>query len=65
MALPTLKIIQPRLKRGAVVIADNTSSFKILYKDLLEYLRNPENGFRNLTVPFSGGLEVAVYLPGE
>ena len=65
MALPTLKIIQPRLRRGAVVVADNTGSFAVLYKDLFEYLRNPENGFRNLTVPFSGGLEVAVYLPEE
>jgi len=36
---------------------------KMLYKDFLAYIRNPENGFKTLTVPFSGGLELSVYLP--
>ncbi|KAG4423602.1 hypothetical protein IFR04_003284 [Cadophora malorum] len=65
LALPTLKIVQPRLKRGAVVITDNVSVAKFLYKEFLEYIRLPENGFRTLTIPFSGGLEVSVYLPQE
>ncbi|RDL32018.1 Uncharacterized protein BP5553_09420 [Venustampulla echinocandica] len=65
MALPTLKIVHPRLKRGAVIIADNTTSSRLLYKDLFEYLHNPENGFRTLTLPFNGGLEISVYLPEE
>merc|ERR1712093_113916 len=65
LALPTLKIVQPRLKRGAVVITDNVSVAKFLYKEFLEYIRRPENGFRPLTIPFSGGLEVSVYLPEE
>merc|ERR1712225_61162 len=65
LALPTLKIVQPRLKRGAVVITDNVSVAKFLYKEFLEYIRRPENGFRTLTIPFSGGLEVSVYLPQE
>ncbi|OBT66483.1 hypothetical protein VE03_03617 [Pseudogymnoascus sp. 23342-1-I1] len=63
MALPTLKIIQPRLRRGAVVIADNVVMSKILYKEFLTYVRSPENGFKTMTVPYSGGLEVSVYLP--
>merc|ERR1711977_710205 len=54
-----------RLKRGAVVITDNVSVAKFLYKEFLEYIRRPENGFRPLTIPFSGGLEVSVYLPEE
>merc|ERR1711939_1164325 len=53
------------LKRGAVVITDNVSVAKFLYKEFLEYIRLPENGFRTLTIPFSGGLEVSVYLPQE
>ncbi|OBT49665.1 hypothetical protein VE04_09726 [Pseudogymnoascus sp. 24MN13] len=65
MALPTLKIIQPRLRRGAVVIADNVVMSKILYKEFLTYVRNPENGFKTMTVPYSGGLEVSVYLPDD
>jgi hypothetical protein len=38
---------------------------KPLYKEFLQYIRNPENGFRTMTVPFSGGLEVSVYLPQD
>jgi len=63
LALPTLQLLQPRLKRGAIVITDNVSMAKMLYKDFLGYIRNPENGFKTLTVPFSGGLELSVYLP--
>ncbi|KAJ9139018.1 S-adenosyl-L-methionine-dependent methyltransferase [Coniochaeta hoffmannii] len=65
LALPTLKLIQPRLKRGAVVITDNVGMAKMLYRDFLGYIRDPANGFRTLTVPFSGGLELSVYLPED
>lgn len=63
MALPTLEIIRPRLRRGSIVIADNTSMAKALYQDFLTYIYNPENGFKTSTLPYSGGLQVAVYLP--
>lgn len=65
LALPTLQLLQPRLKRGAIVITDNVSMAKMLYKDFLGYIRNPENGFKTLTVPFSGGLELSVYVPEQ
>ena len=60
--MPTLEIIRPRLRRGAIVLADNTK-WTVLYKEFLAYIHNPENGFRTMTVPFSGGFEMAVYLP--
>ncbi|KAI9791583.1 MAG: hypothetical protein M1816_003669 [Peltula sp. TS41687] len=63
LALPTLKLVQPRLRYGAVVITDNVDFSKALYKDLLEYIRDPRNGFRSLLMPFSGGMEFSVYLP--
>ncbi|OCL05724.1 S-adenosyl-L-methionine-dependent methyltransferase [Glonium stellatum] len=63
MALPTLEIVRPNLRRGAVVIADNTTFAKPLYKEFLEYIHRPENGFKTLTIPYSGGLEMSVYLP--
>ncbi|SPN99100.1 related to O-methyltransferase [Cephalotrichum gorgonifer] len=65
LALPTLKIIRPRLRRGAIVLADNTTMAKPLYKELLEYLHDPKNGFKTTTAPYSGGFEIAVYLPSE
>ena len=63
MALPTLEIIRPRLRRGSIVIADNTVMAKALYKEFLDYIRNPENGFKTSTLPYSGGLQISVYLP--
>jgi len=60
LALPTLKVVQPRLRPGAIVIADNVTSFKALYKDFLDYIGDPKNGFRQIVLPFSGGLLIAV-----
>lgn len=61
--MPTLKIVQKKMRRGAVVLADNTISGAAGYKDLLEYLNNPDSGFQNMTVPFTNGFEMSVYLP--
>ncbi|KAI9933767.1 hypothetical protein ASPWEDRAFT_148166 [Aspergillus wentii DTO 134E9] len=65
MALPTLKLIQPRMRHGAVVIADNTIKGARGYEDLLNYLRAPDSGFTNLTLPYTNGLEMSVYLPKQ
>ncbi|KAK7177827.1 hypothetical protein PSPO01_16125 [Paraphaeosphaeria sporulosa] len=65
LALPTLGLVQLRLKHGAIVVADNAGIAKFLYKDFLEYIRSTENGSRSLILPFSEGLELAVYLPRE
>ncbi|GAT22582.1 O-methyltransferase [Aspergillus luchuensis] len=54
---------QPYLRYGAVVLTDNTISGAKGYADLLAYMRNPENGFRNMTLPFSNGFEMSVYMP--
>ena len=63
MALPGLKVVQPKLRPGAVVVVDNTISLADFYKDLLEYLRDPNGPFTTLTLPHSNGLEMAVYCP--
>ncbi|EXJ74822.1 uncharacterized protein A1O5_01518 [Cladophialophora psammophila CBS 110553] len=63
MALPVLKLCQPRMRRGAVVVADNTIGSASKYKDLLEYMRDPGSGFRNLTLPYTNGMEMSVYMP--
>ncbi|OLN96991.1 O-methyltransferase MdmC [Colletotrichum chlorophyti] len=63
LALPTLKTALPRLRHGAVVLTDNTISGAEGYKDLLTYLREPKNGFQNMTLPFTNGFEMSVYLP--
>jgi hypothetical protein len=63
MALPTLKIIKPRLKKGALVLADNTTMARPMYREYLDYIHDPANGFKTTTVPYSGGLQLSVFLP--
>ena len=65
MALPALKLVQPGLRHGAVVFIDNTIGSASRYKELLGYLRDPDNGFSNLTVPYDKGFEMSVYLPSR
>lgn len=65
MALPTLKLVQPHLRYGAVIFADNTIGSAAGYKELLEYMRAPDSGFSNLTVPYHKGFEMSVYLPSR
>ncbi|KAI1650438.1 S-adenosyl-L-methionine-dependent methyltransferase [Daldinia loculata] len=62
LALPTLVLVHPRLKVGAMVVADNTIVAADGYKDLVSYLEDPANGFKMTTAPFSGGLLIAVYV---
>jgi hypothetical protein len=63
MALPTLKLVQPKMRYGAVIIADNTTGAAKQYKELLDYLRDPNSGFVNGTLPYHRGLEFSIYLP--
>ncbi|RAL00786.1 O-methyltransferase [Aspergillus ibericus CBS 121593] len=63
LALPTLKTVLPRMRPGAVVLTDNTISGAEGYAELLAFLRSPENGFRNMTLPFTNGFEMSVYQP--
>ncbi|KAF6838011.1 O-methyltransferase [Colletotrichum musicola] len=61
LAMPTLEVVKPRLKPGALIVVDNIISSSAGYKDLLAHLDDPKNGFRTTMVPYSGGLYVAVY----
>ena len=60
LARPALELVAPRLRSGAIVICDNTADARNNYRDYFEYLHAPANGFRTLTLPFSGGLEFSV-----
>jgi predicted O-methyltransferase YrrM len=60
MARPALELVAPYLRDGAVVIADNTSQFPDAYRDYFEFVNNPANRFRTMTLPFEGGLEFTV-----
>ncbi|KAL4794417.1 S-adenosyl-L-methionine-dependent methyltransferase [Aspergillus venezuelensis] len=63
LALPTLKAVQPHFRPGTVVLTDNTISGAKGYANLLAYMRDPSSRFRNLTLPFTNGFEMSVYMP--
>jgi len=60
LARPALELIAPKLRAGAVVIADNTSQFRDAYADYFSFINEPSNRFRTVTLPFAGGLEFTV-----
>ena len=60
-----LQIVKPLLRKGAVILADNTNIAKPMYKEFLAYISDPKYGFKTMTIPFSGGLEMIVYLPSD
>jgi predicted O-methyltransferase YrrM len=60
MARPALALIHPHLREGAVVICDNTQQFREAYDEYFEFVHDPRNGLRTMTLPFEGGLEFTV-----
>jgi predicted O-methyltransferase YrrM len=47
--LPVLKLLEPSLKEGTLVICDNGDS-----RDYIEYVRDPRNGYLSQPLPFAG-----------
>jgi len=58
--LPVLKTLESQLLPGALVIAENAVDES---GDYLTYVRNPQNGYRSLPLPFEPGRgnELSVY----
>ncbi|HUB15395.1 MAG TPA: class I SAM-dependent methyltransferase [Acetobacteraceae bacterium] len=60
MARPALELVAPHLRPGAMVVCDNTAQHRAAYADYFAFLEDPANGFRTMTLPFGGGLELSV-----
>jgi predicted O-methyltransferase YrrM len=58
MARPALELVTPHLRRGAIVICDNTARYRAEYADYFAFLES--NSFRTMTLPFDGGLELSI-----
>jgi hypothetical protein len=52
--------VAPALRRGAIVVCDNTKAFHDAYGDYFAYIDEPANRLKSLTLPFEGGLELTV-----
>ena len=58
MARPALELVTPHLRSGAIVVCDNTEQYRNEYADYFAFLET--SGFRTMTLPFDGGLELSV-----
>ncbi|KAJ5168456.1 uncharacterized protein N7482_004050 [Penicillium canariense] len=61
LAEPTLKLVQPHLRPGAVIMVDNTIKAASTYEALFAHVDAPESPFRRVTLPYEGGLDMIVY----
>ena len=60
MARPALELVAPALRAGAIVVCDNTTQFRDAYQEYFEFVNDPKNRLRTVTLPFAGGLELTV-----
>ena len=60
VALPSLELVSSSLRPGAIVACDNTTESREEYRDYFEFVNDPVNRFRTMTVPFQGGFELTV-----
>lgn len=60
LVFPVFKLIEPKLKKGAVIMVDDVEGFKPAMKDYLAYVRNPANGYLSQTLRPQKGLEFTV-----
>jgi predicted O-methyltransferase YrrM len=58
--LPVLRVVEPRLRPGALVIADDTDRFPDALADYLAHVRG--EGYRSQPLPLGDGLEMSVRL---
>lgn len=58
MIVPALERVAPHMRRGAVIVADNTAAHRDAYAPYFAYLA--AHGFTTQTLPFEGGLELSV-----
>jgi predicted O-methyltransferase YrrM len=59
--LPILKLLQPKLRPRAVVLADNILRFKRSLRPYVEYVQSGGNGFVSSTIEISDGFELSVF----
>jgi predicted O-methyltransferase YrrM len=60
LARPALALVASHMRKGAIVVADNTNTYRRAYADYFAFLNDPASGFSTMTLPFEGGLEMSV-----
>ena len=62
--LPLLKLLEPRLSAGALIIADDLNIAAEALESYLEYVRDPLRGYVSVEIPLDDGLEVSLRCKG-
>jgi predicted O-methyltransferase YrrM len=60
LCLPVLRLLEPRLAPGALVVADDVDSHASM-ADYLAYVRDPANGYVTIAFPVEDGMEVSCW----
>ncbi|TNY37617.1 O-methyltransferase [Thermomonospora catenispora] len=60
LCLPVLRLLEPRLTPGALVVADDVTMRELA--PCLEYVRDPANGYHSVTFPVGDGMEISCRL---
>jgi len=59
--LPILHLLTPKLRAGALVLADNIYTFKRALRPYVEYVQSGQYGFVSTTLDLADGFELSVY----
>ncbi|OWK43726.1 O-methyltransferase [Fimbriiglobus ruber] len=60
--LPVLKLLEPRLRTGAFVVADDLDVMPVALRPYLEYVRDPANGYVSVEIPLGDRLEFSQWI---
>jgi hypothetical protein len=63
MVMPIIKVLEPHMRAGCVIVADNTVASAEGYADYLRHITAPGSAYTSMTLPYSNGLEMTTYRP--
>jgi predicted O-methyltransferase YrrM len=61
MYLSIIKVLQPKLRQGAIILSDNIFTFRRTLRPFVEYMQSGQNGFVSTTLGISDGFELSVF----
>ena len=59
--LPVLKLLEPKLRLGAVILSDNIDSFHKEVAPFLQYVQGEKSRYASATLGLSDGMEFSIY----
>lgn len=62
LCLPVLRLLEPKLRPGTLVVADDVDQGEGALRPYLDYVRDPANGYQNVTFPVEDGMEISCRL---